>query len=111
MAGATSVKIVVIYPRPADETEFERAYEQEHIPMVEDKLKGMTRLVLTKVVNSPQGKVAAYRLAEVHFSSMGDLEKATASDGGKEVIAHAQKISTGGPPIMLICTDESFVYW
>lgn len=111
MAGTTSVKIVVIYPRPADEAEFERAYSEEHLPMLEDKLKGLTRLVVTKVVSSPQGKVAAYRLAEVHFSTMEDLHKATDSDSGKEVIAHAVKISTGGPPIMLVCTDETFVYW
>lgn len=111
MAGTTSVKIVVIYPRPTDEAEFERVYTAEHIPMVEEKLKGMTRLVLTKVSSSPQGKVSVYRLAEVHFSTLDDLNKAAESAGGKEVVAHAVKISTGGPPIMLICTDESFVYW
>jgi uncharacterized protein (TIGR02118 family) len=111
MAGTTSVKIVVIYPRPSDEPEFERAYTQEHIPMVEEKLKGITRLVLTKVLSSPQGKVSAYRIFEAHFSTMDDLNKATESEAGKEVIAHAVKISTGGPPIMLVCTDETFVYW
>ena len=111
MAGTTSVKIVVIYPRPAEETEFERAYLDEHVPMVEDKLKGLTRLVLTKVQSSPQGKVSAYRIAEFHFSTLEDLNKAAESDGGKEVIAHGIKISTGGPPIILICTDETFVYW
>jgi uncharacterized protein (TIGR02118 family) len=111
MAGTTSVKIVVIYPHPTDEAEFERAYAQEHVPMLEDKLKGVTRLVLTKVLTSPQGKVAAYRLAEVHFSTLEDLNKAVESDDGKAIIEHARKISTGGPPIMLICTDETFVYW
>jgi len=111
MAGTTSVKIVVIYPRPTDEAEFERVYSEEHVPMIEDKLKGLTRLVLTKVMNSPQGKVSAYRLAEVHFSTLEDLHKATDSDGGKELIAHAVKISTGGAPLMLVCTDETFVYW
>ena len=111
MAGTTSVKIVVIYPRPTDEAEFERVYTDEHVPMIEDKLKGLTRLVLTKVMNSPQGRVSAYRLAEVHFSTLEDLHKATDSDGGKELIAHAVKISTGGPPLMLVCTDETFVYW
>jgi uncharacterized protein (TIGR02118 family) len=111
MAGTSSVKIVVIYPRPTDEGEFERVYQQEHVPMVENKLKGLTRLVLTKVLSSPQGKVSAYRLAEVHFSTLEDLNKAVESDAGKEIIAHAVKISTGGPPIMLICTDETFVYW
>ena len=111
MAGTTSVKIVVIYPRPKDEAEFERLYTSEHIPMVEERLKGMTRLVLTKVLSSPQGKVSAYRIAEVHFSTMEDLQKATESEAGQEIIAHAVKISTGGPPIMLICTDETFMYW
>jgi uncharacterized protein (TIGR02118 family) len=111
MAGTTSVKIVVIFPRPTDEAEFERVYTDEHVPMLEDKFKGLTRLVLTKVVNSPQGKVSSYRMAEVHFSTMDDLHKATQSDGGKEILAHAVKISTGGPPLMLICTDETFVYW
>src|SRR5438046_7199896 len=108
MAG---VKLVVIYPRPADEAAFETAYKNEHIPMVEEKLKGMTRLVATKVLSSPQGPVTAYRLGEVHFSSMDDLNKYTGPEGGKEVIAHAVKISTGGPPIMLVCEEESRVYW
>jgi hypothetical protein len=62
-------------------------------------------------MSSPQGKVSAYRLAEVHFSTLDDLHKAADSDGGRALIAHAQKISTGGPPLMLICTDETFVYW
>ena len=111
MAGTTSVKIVVIYPHPTDEAEFERVYENEHIPMVEDKLKGLTRLVLTKVASSPQGRVAAYRMAEAHFSTLDELNKALESDAGKAIVAHAQKISTGGPPILLICTDETFMYW
>ena len=111
MAGTTSVKIVVIYPQPTDAAEFERLYTQEHVPLVEDKLKGVTRLVLTKVVTSPLGKVAAYRIVEVHFSTMDDLNKAVESEIGQAIVAHAQKMSTGGPPIILICTDETFVYW
>ena len=79
--------------------------------MIEDKLKGLTRLVLTRVVSSPQGKVAAYRMAEVHFSTMADLNKAFESDGGKELVAHGIKISTGGPPLIFICEDETVVYW
>jgi uncharacterized protein (TIGR02118 family) len=109
--GTQSVKIVVIYPRPHDEAAFEKAYKDEHIPMVEEKLKGITRLVLTKVHGSPQGKVAAYRIAEVHFPSIEDLNKIIESESGQEVIAHAQKISSGGPPIMLVCEEESFVFW
>jgi hypothetical protein len=78
---------------------------------VEAKLKGLTRLVLTKVTGSPQGKIAAYRIAEAYFPSMNDLQTCIDSDGGKEVMAHAHSISSGGPPLILICEEESFVYW
>lgn len=109
--GTKGVKIVVIYPRPQDEEAFEAAYKDEHLPLAESKLKGMTRLVATKVLSSPQGKVMAYRLAEIHFSTMDDLTKCLESEDGQEVVAHAVKISTGGPPILLVCEEESFVFW
>jgi uncharacterized protein (TIGR02118 family) len=109
--GTHGVKVVVIYPRPQDEEAFERVYTEQHVPLVEQKLKGLTRLVLTKVIGSPQGKVSAYRIAEVYFPSMDDLNACIESDGGKEVVAHAQSISSGGPPLILICEEESFVFW
>jgi uncharacterized protein (TIGR02118 family) len=109
--GTHGVKVVVIYPRPQDEPAFEKAYLTEHVPLAERKLKGLTRLVLTKITGSPQGKVSAYRIAEAYFSSMGDLETCIESEGGKEVIANAHAISSGGPPLILICEEESFVYW
>lgn len=109
--GTHGVKVVIIYPRPQDEQAFEQNYLHEHVPLVESKLKGLTRLVLTRVTGSPQGKIAAYRIAEAYFSTMNDLEAAMASDGGKEIIAHAQSISSGGPPLILFCEEEAFVYW
>jgi uncharacterized protein (TIGR02118 family) len=109
--GTHAVKVVVIYPRPQDEQAFERTYTEQHVPLVEQKLKGITRLVLTKVTGSPQGKVSAYRIAEVYFPSMSDLTACIESDAGKEFIAHAQAISSGGPPLFLICEEEAFVYW
>jgi len=109
--GTHGVKVVVIYPRPQNEQTFETAYLGEHVPMIENKLKGLTRLVLTKVTGSPQGRIAAYRIAEVYFSSMNDLRTAIESDAGKEVLAHAQSISSGGPPLVLFCEEEAFVYW
>ena len=109
--GTHGVKVVVIYPRPQDEQAFEQVYTEQHIPLAEQKLKGITRLVLTKVTGSPQGKVSAYRIAEAYFPSMDELNACIESDGGKEVIAHAQEISTGGAPLFLICEEEAFVYW
>jgi len=109
--GTHGVKVVIIYPRPQNEEAFERAYLVDHVPMVENKLKGLTRLVLTKVTASPQGRIAAYRIAEMYFSNMDQLRNSIESDGGKEVLAHAQTISSGGQPLVLLCEEEAFVYW
>jgi hypothetical protein len=42
---------------------------------------------------------------------MDELNACIQSDAGKQVIAHAQAISSGGAPLILICEEEAFVYW
>lgn len=107
MAG---VKLVVIYPRPTDIDAFEKLYQEEHVPMAVAKLVGKTKLVATRVLASPQGTPPFYRVAEVHFPSMDALEACAASEGGKETLAHAAAISSGGPPIFLVAEEESFSF-
>lgn len=109
--AVSSVKAVVIYPRPKDEELFERLFKEEHLPLVEAKLKGLTRLVTTKVINSPQGKVQIYRIIEFHFGSLDDVNKSLESDAGREVISHAAEISSGGAPIVLVCEEQATVIW
>jgi len=105
-----NAKLVVIYPPPKDIDAFERVYQNEHVPLAVAKLDGKTKIVATKVLASPQGTPPFYRFAEVHFPSMKDLEACAASDGGKQVLAHAVSISTGGPPIFLVAEEETFTF-
>jgi len=109
MAAVT--KLVVIYPRPRDEAAFEQAYKDVHLPMVEDKLKGLSRMVATRILSSPDGDARTYRIAELHFSNPEALEECLQSPGAKEVLDHATSISTGGRPILLVCEEETFLYW
>lgn len=104
------VKLVVIYPRPKDVEAFERVYISEHVPLAVAKLGGKTKIVATKVLGSPEGIPPFHRIAEVYFCSMKDLEGCAASDGGREALAHAVKISSGGPPIFLIAEEETFTF-
>ena len=104
------VKLAVIYPRPKDVESFEKVYTSEHVPLAGAKLGGKTKIVATKVLGSPQGIPPFYRVAEVYFPSMQALEACAASDGGKEVLAHAVKISTGGTPIFLVAEEETFAF-
>ena len=105
MAG---VKLVVIYPRPTDIGLFEKLYKDEHVPMAVAKLTGMTKFVATKVSASPQGTPPFHRIAELHFPSLEALQKCVATPGAQETMAHATKISSGGPPIVLIAEEETF---
>src|ERR1019366_4472365 len=107
MAG---VKFLVLYPRPTDIEKFEKLYQNEHVPMAVEKLLGKTKFVATKVLGSPTGTPPFYRIAEVHFPFMAALEACAASEGGRQTVAHAQAISSGGAPIILIAEEETFTF-
>src|SRR6201982_50979 len=102
-----NVKLVVMYPRPKDIDAFEKIYQNEHVPLAVAKLEGKTKIVATKVRASPHGTPPFYRIAEIHFRARADLEACAASDGRKQVLAHAAMISSGGPPIFLVAEEET----
>ncbi|MGA7929957.1 MAG: EthD family reductase [Candidatus Sulfotelmatobacter sp.] len=105
-----NVKLIVIYPRPKDIESFERVYKNEHVPMAVEKLGGKTKIVASKIVGSPQGTPPFHRIAEIHFPSMEALQACAASDGGKQTLANAVAISSGGAPIFLVAEEEVFVF-
>src|SRR5262245_59977179 len=88
MAGA---KLIVIYPTPRDVNTFERAYTQDHAPMVSAQtFKGIKKFVASKVVGTADGSPAPfYRIAELHFPSMEALQAAAASPSAQKAVAHA----------------------
>ena len=104
------VKLVVIYPRPKDIQAFETTYNRDHVPMAVAKLMGKTKIVATRVLGSPSGTAAFHRIAEVHFPSMQALEECAASEGGKQTLANAVAISSGGAPVFLIAEQEVFEF-
>src|ERR1700686_2710382 len=105
-----TVKLIVAYPQPKDAVAFEKIYQEEHVPMAIANLGGKTKIVATKVLQSPQGQPQFYRIAEVHFPSMEVLQQCAESAGGKETLAHAAKISSGGPPLVMIAEEDTFIF-
>lgn len=105
-----SVKIIVAYPQPKDAKAFDAVYENEHVPLAVAKLEGKTKIVATKVLQSPQGKPAFYCIAEVHFPSMEALQSCAKSIGGQETLAHAARISSGGPPVVMIAEEDTLTF-
>src|SRR5579863_9435480 len=105
-----SIKLIVAYPQPKDASAFEKIYQQEHVPMAIAKLHGKTKMVATKILPSALGEPPVYRFAEVHFPSMEVLQQCAESAGGKETLAHAAKISSGGPPVIMIAEEDTFTF-
>ncbi len=106
MAGA---KIVVLYPAPRDISAFERAYLNDHAPMVTPQnFKGMTRFVASKIVGTPDGSAPPFhRIAELHFPSMAALQTAAGSASAQQAVAHAVSISSGGKPLFLVAEEDT----
>jgi hypothetical protein len=63
-----------------------------------------------RILQSPQGKPQFYRVAEVHFPSMEALQWCAESAGGMATLANAAKISSGGPPAIMIAEEDTFTF-
>jgi uncharacterized protein (TIGR02118 family) len=107
-----AAKIVVLYPPPRDVAAFERAYAQEHAPMVTPKnFKGLSKFVASKVVGTPDGSPPAFhRIAELHFPSVQALQAAAGTPEAQKVVAHAVSISTGGKLTVLVAEEETTTF-
>ena len=105
----TAAKIVVLYPAPRDVGAFERAYINEHGPMVTPRnFKGLTKFVASKIVGTPDGSAPPFhRIAELYFPSLAALQAAAGSASAQQVVAHAFSISSGGKPLVLITEVET----
>ena len=97
--------LLVMYPTPKDPVAFARAYREEHLPYAGPRLKGATGVV-SKSVASATGKPLYHAISDISFPSLEVLQACAVSQGGKEALAHAASISTGGPPVVLIVTDD-----
>jgi uncharacterized protein (TIGR02118 family) len=98
--------LLVMYPAPKDANAFERAYREEHLPYAGPRLRGATGVVSKRVAAPPGDGAPFYAISDVSFPSLEALQACAASSGGKEALAHAASISTGGPPVIVVVTDD-----
>lgn len=107
-----AAKLMVMYPAPKNLDSFEEAYNKEHIPMAAPifQAAGATKVVLSKMTGSPSGEPPFHRIAEIHFPSIAALQACAASKAGQDALAHAAKISNGGPPVVMIAEEETVTF-
>jgi len=97
--------LLVMYPVPADKDAFDRAYREEHLPYAGPRLEGATGVVTRKVIGPAGAPETFHLISDVSFPSVETMKACAQSQGGREAIAHAASISSGGPPTLVAVVD------
>jgi uncharacterized protein (TIGR02118 family) len=97
--------LLILYPKPKDEAAFDRAYREEHLPFAGPKLTGALGVETKRVVGPAFAPPPYHLMSDVSFPSIEALKACAASSGGKEALAHATSISTGGAPMVMVVTE------
>ena len=94
-------KVTLLYGHPKDPDAFEKYYKETHLPIA-SKMKGVTKLELTKFLSAPDGGMAAsYRMAELYFSSQSEMEQTLGSPEGQAAVADLPNFATGGVTVII----------
>ena len=103
---AGAVKFMALYGPPADPAAFERYYAETHVPLAH-QLPGLRRVETARILGTAQGGPAPYyRIAELWFDDIGQLQAAAASAQGQALAADVANFATGGVTVLVARTDE-----
>ena len=101
-----SAKIVVLYPQPLDPVLFEQAYVATHLPLMRRLLGPGVPLPTFRTLSTPNRPAPFYRMAEIHFETLAQLRGFAASEQIELARSSSQHVSTGGPPLVLVCERQ-----
>lgn len=99
--------LLVLYPTPKDPADFERRYREEHLPFAGPKLTGATGVATKKVVGPAFAPPPYHWMSDVAFPTLDALKACAMSESGQQALQHAGSISSGGPPMLIVVTDEA----
>lgn len=89
-------KVLVLYGHPESTDEFDRYYDETHIPLAR-RMAGLKRWTVCRFDPAPGGAPPQYYYAaELYTDSRADLELVLASQAGKEAAADVDNFATGG---------------
>lgn len=105
--ASSGVKLMVLYPQPADIAQFEDDY-RAHLRLLHRALdipEDERPYTVTRFFTTPDGPAPYFQLFTLTFASREALQQARARPGMQEVAADAARISSGGPPVVLVGSE------
>ncbi len=100
----SDVTLHVLYPYPLDTEKFDRDY-QAHLGLLHARMQipdHVRPYRVTRFMETPQGRPAYDQMLTLPFPSLESLQQAMGSREMQEVAADAGRISSGGPPVVMI---------
>jgi uncharacterized protein (TIGR02118 family) len=104
-----AVQLVVLYPHPTDVDAFEKYYLKKHVPTMTEGAERF-KVATLRTVATPfdqDGKPPYYRVAVIDFRDVQHFNQFLQSEQSKLALESAMKVSTGGPPMLLLCQSDS----
>jgi uncharacterized protein (TIGR02118 family) len=90
------VTATALFGHPEDPNAFEEYYANTHVPLAE-KIPNLRRYERAKIVATPDGsELPYYRIAELNFEDMKQLQQSLASEEGQATVADVRNFATGG---------------
>lgn len=96
------IKLTALYKRPQEVEEFDRHYNDLHLPLVR-KYPGLRKLEITRITGAPIGESKFHIMAEMYFDSKEAMDAALASSEGKAV---ARDLMSFAAPFVTIFHGE-----
>ena len=95
------VKLTALFGPPEDPDAFEEYYANTHTPLVH-KIPNLQRFDRGKVVGTPDGSEPPYyRVADLWFESMDQLQSSLGSPEGQEAAQDLQNFATGEVTLLI----------
>ena len=95
------VKLTLLYGHPADAVSFESYYANTHLPLAA-AINGVRRAEFSLVTGAIDGsKSPYYRIAELYFDDLGQLQTSMGSAAGQAAVADLPNFANGGVTTMI----------
>ncbi len=93
-------RLTVLYGHPKDPAEFDRYYNEVHIPIAK-RMKGLKGWTIGKCESATPGESPPYyMIVGLYAATRADLEAILASPEGQATIADVPNFATGGVAFM-----------
>ncbi|KGR79031.1 EthD family reductase [Ureibacillus manganicus] len=98
-------KLMVMYERPTNIDDFEKYYQEVHLPMVQE-VPNLKNACINRVIQTQNSSEPIYLIAELEFENMEVLQNALSSTGGQKLQNDVVNLVKLLPKPPIVCITE-----